>query len=324
MMPSGSGLVTVFGGSGFVGTQVVRALARRGLRVRVAVRNPNLAHDLKPLGDVGQVMPIYGDITDAETVRNAVAGADIVINLVGILYERPGSKAFERIHVEGARTVAEAAKAAGARRMVQMSAIGADPRSESAYARSKAQGEAAVAEAFPGAAIVRPSIVFGPGDGFFNRFAAMSGIAPALPLIGGGKTRFQPVFVGDVAEAVARVATDPAWAGQTVELGGPTVVTFEEVLKMIARETGRHRLLLPLPFPVARAIGSVAQLTTLVGIPPVLTRDQILLMQTDNVVAEGATGLGDLGIEPTGMAAVVPNYLWRYRRGGQFAEQPAG
>ncbi|WP_370237888.1 complex I NDUFA9 subunit family protein [Brevundimonas sp.] len=322
MMPSGSGLVTVFGGSGFVGTQVVRALARRGLRIRVAVRNPNLAHDLKPLGDVGQVMPIYGDITDPATVKSAVAGADIVINLVGILYERPGSKAFEHIHVEGARTVAEAAREAGARHFVQMSAIGADADSPSAYARSKARGEAAVKDAFPDASIVRPSIVFGPGDGFFNRFAALSGLTPALPLIGGGQSRFQPVFVGDVAEAVARVATDATWAGRTVELGGPAVVTFEEVLKMIAHETGRHRLLLPLPFPVARAIGSVAQLTTLVGIPPVLTRDQILLMQTDNVVSAGAAGLTDLGIEPTGMAAVVPNYLWRYRRGGQFAEQP--
>jgi uncharacterized protein YbjT (DUF2867 family) len=267
-------------------------------------------------------MPIYGDITDPATVKSAVAGADIVINLVGILYERPGSKAFEHIHVEGARTVAEAAREAGARHFVQMSAIGADADSPSAYARSKAQGEAAVAEAFPGAAVVRPSIVFGPGDGFFNRFAALSGLTPALPLIGGGQSRFQPVFVGDVAEAVARVATDATWAGRTVELGGPAVVTFEEVLKMIAHETGRHRLLLPLPFPVARAIGSVAQLTTLVGIPPVLTRDQILLMQTDNVVSAGAAGLTDLGIEPTGMAAVVPNYLWRYRRGGQFAEQP--
>ena len=322
MMPSGSGLVTVFGGSGFVGTQVVRALARRGLRIRVAVRNPNLAHDLKPLGDVGQVMPIYGDITDPATVKSAVAGADIVINLVGILYERPGSKAFEHIHVEGARTVAEAAREAGARHFVQMSAIGADADSPSAYARSKARGEAAVKDAFPDASIVRPSIVFGPGDGFFNRFAALSGLTPALPLIGGGQSRFQPVFVGYVAEAVARVATDATWAGRTVELGGPAVVTFEEVLKMIAHETGRHRLLLPLPFPVARAIGSVAQLTTLVGIPPVLTRDQILLMQTDNVVSAGAAGLTDLGIEPTGMAAVVPNYLWRYRRGGQFAEQP--
>ncbi len=322
MMPSGSGLVTVFGGSGFVGTQVVRSLARRGLRIRVAVRNPNLAHDLKPLGDVGQVMPIYGDITDPATVKSAVAGADIVINLVGILYERPGSKAFERIHVDGARTVAEAAREAGARHFVQMSAIGADADSGSAYARSKARGEAAVKDAFPGASIVRPSIVFGPGDGFFNRFAALSGLTPALPLIGGGQSRFQPVFVGDVAEAVARVATEGAWAGQTVELGGPAIVTFEEVLKMIAHETGRHRMLLPLPFPVARAIGSLAQLTTLVGLPPVLTRDQVVMMQTDNVVSDGATGLTDLGIEPTGMAAVVPDYLWRYRRGGQFAEQP--
>lgn len=322
MMPSGSGLVTVFGGSGFVGTQVVRSLARRGLRIRVAVRNPNLAHDLKPLGDVGQVMPIYGDITDPATVKSAVAGADIVINLVGILYERPGSKAFERIHVDGARTVAEAAREAGARHFVQMSAIGADADSGSAYARSKARGEAAVKDAFPGASIVRPSIVFGPGDGFFNRFAALSGLTPALPLIGGGQSRFQPVFVGDVAEAVARVATEDAWAGQTVELGGPAIVTFEEVLKMIAHETGRHRMLLPLPFPVARAIGSLAQLTTLVGLPPVLTRDQVVMMQTDNVVSDGATGLTDLGIEPTGMAAVVPGYLWRYRRGGQFAEQP--
>lgn len=322
MAEFGPGLVTVFGGSGFVGTQVVRALAKRGWRVRVAVRKPHLAYDLRPQGDVGQIQPIRCDVTSKEDVAAAVKGAQAVVNLVGILFETPGRK-FETLQVEGARNVAEAARAAGATRLVQISAIGADADSPSAYSRTKAAGEAAAREAFPGAVVVRPSIVFGAGDGFLNKFAALAAFAPALPLIGGGQTKFQPVHVGDVAEAIARAVVQPEAEGQTYELGGPSVWTFEDILKLILRETNRTRLLAPVPFFAARALGSVAQITALVGVAPPLTRDQVLMLERDNVVAPGTKGLADLGIEPTGLEAIAPSYLWRYRAGGQFAEKPA-
>lgn len=315
------GLVTVFGGSGFVGTQVVRALARRGWRVRVAVRRPSLAFDLRPLGDVGQIQPIRCDVTDKDQVAAALAGADAAVNLVGILFETPSRK-FQALHVEGARIVAQACADAGVTRLVQMSAIGADAKGAGIYGRTKGQAEAAVRAVRPDAVITRPSIVFGAGDGFLNRFAEMASYAPALPLIGGGQTKFQPVYVGDVAEAVARAVVRRDAAGRTFELGGPAVMTFEDVLKLILRETNRQRLLLPLPFFVARTIGSLAQLTAVVGIPPVLTQDQVVMLQSDNVVAPGAEGLAALDIQPTGIEAIAPSYLWRYRRGGQFAEKP--
>lgn len=316
------GLVTVFGGSGFVGTQVVRALARRGWRVRVAVRRPARAWELKPQGDVGQIQAVRCDVTDPAMVSEALKGADAVVNLVGVLHETPSRK-FQALHVEASRTVADAAKAAGIGRLVQMSAIGADANSPSAYARTKAQAEAAVRAVLPGAVIVRPSVVFGAGDDFLNKFAAMAGYSPALPLIGGGRTKFQPVYVGDVAEAVARAVVDRDAAGRAFELGGPAVWTFEDILKLVLRETHKSRVLLPIPFPVARLIGSVAQLTAFVGLAPMLTRDQVLMLQVDNVVAPGAEGLSTLGIEPTGLEAVAPSYLWRYRPGGQFAERSA-
>lgn len=320
MVATTQGLVTVFGGSGFVGAQAVRVLARRGWRVRVAVRNPNQAVELKPAGDPGQIQLVRCDVNDPAQVAEACRGAHAVVNLIGILFES-GKRTFEAMHVDAARRIAEQAGAAGATRFVQISAIGADPDGKSAYARSKAAGEAAVRQIFPDAVTLRPSIVFGPGDGFLNRFAAMATYAPALPLVGFGKTRFQPVYVGDVAEAIARAVEDAALAGRTFELGGPGVLTFEEVLKLVLRETGRARMLAPLPFQVARAIGAVAQLSTILGIPPVLTRDQVLSLETDNVVADGAEGLAALGVQPTGMEAVVPSYLWRYRKGGQFAEK---
>ena len=316
------GLVTVFGGSGFIGSQVVRALAKRGWRVRAAVRKPNLAFELKPLGDVGQIQAVRCDITDPDQVAAALKGADAAINLVGVLYETPG-RSFEKLHVEGARIVAEAAKAAKLSRLVQVSAIGADKDSASSYARTKAEGEAAVKAAFKGATIVRPSVVFGPGDGLLNRFASLATFAPALPLIDGGQTRFQPVYVGDLAEAIARALVGGETAGQTYEIGGPSVMTYEDLLKLVLRETGRNRLLLPLPGFIARPIGSLAQLSALVFIPPVLTRDQVELLATDNVVSPDAKGLADLGIEPTGLDAIAPSYLWRYRVGGQFAANPA-
>ena len=323
MSESTPGLGTVFGGSGFVGTQAVRALARQGWRVRVAVRKPALAQDLRILGDVGQIQPVRCDITNPADVANALRGADAAVNLVGILFEMPG-RGFEKAHVEGSRNIAEACVASGVGRLVQMSAIGADTHSEGEYGRSKGQAEAAVRAIKPDAVILRPSIVFGNGDGFLNRFASMATMSPALPLIGGGETKFQPVWVGDVAEAIARATGRADAAGRTFELGGPAVWSFEAILKYILRETRREqRLLAPLPFFVAKIIGGFAQLTTLVGIPPMLTRDQVVSLETDNVVADGAEGLSALGIDPTGLEAIAPSYLWRYRQGGQFAENPS-
>jgi len=316
------GLVTVFGGSGFVGAQVVRALAKRGWRVRVAVRRPGLAYDLKPLGDVGQIQPVRCDITSEADVAAALKGANAAINLVGILYETPRRK-FQALHVDGSRQIAAACAAAGIERLVQVSAIGANPDSNAAYARSKAEAEIAVRNIKPDAVVIRPSIVFGAGDDFLNRFAAFAAIAPALPLIGGGQTKFQPVYVGDVAEAIARAVVRVDAAGRTFELGGPAVMTFEAILKLVLRETNRSRPLIPLPFFVARMIGGLAQLTALVGIAPVLTADQVEMLKVDTVVGPDSEGLNALGIQPTGVDAIAPAYLWRYRRGGQFAENPA-
>ena len=321
MSESTPGLVTVFGGSGFVGTQAVRALARQGWRVRVAVRTPALAQDLRILGDVGQIQPVRCDITSPADVAAALKGADAAVNLVGILFETPG-RGFEKAHVEGSRNIAEACVAAGVGRLVQISAIGADTHSEGEYGRSKGKAEAAVRAVKPDAVILRPSIVFGNGDGFLNRFASMATMSPALPLIGGGETKFQPVWVGDVAEAIARSVARTDAAGRTFELGGPEVWSFKQIFEYILRETGRRRLLAPLPFFAASMIGSLAQITAVVGIPPVLTQDQVLMLKTDNVVAPGAEGLSALGIEATGLEAIAPSYLWRYRRGGQFAVSP--
>ncbi|MDP3657574.1 MAG: complex I NDUFA9 subunit family protein [Brevundimonas sp.] len=315
------GLVTIFGGSGFVGSQVVQALARRGWRVRIAVRRPDRAYKLQTSGQVGQLQAVRCDVNRPDEVAAALQGADAAINLVGILYES-GRRTFHALHVEASRNIAEACAAGGVGRLVQVSAIGASPESRSDYALSKAAAEMAVREVKPDAVVIRPSIVFGAGDDFLNRFAALASMAPALPLIGGGQTRFQPVYVGDVAEAIARAVALPKAAGRTFELGGPAVMTFEEVLKLIRCETYRNFGLIPLPFFAARAIGSLAQLTPFVGIPPVLTRDQVVLLESDNVVADGAEGLADLGVEPTGIEAIAPSYLWRYRRGGQFADAP--
>ena len=321
MSESTPGLVTVFGGSGFVGTQAVRALARLGWRVRVAVRKPALAQDLRILGDVGQIQPVRCDITNPADVAAALKGANAAVNLVGILFETPG-RGFQKAHVAGSRNVAEACVAAGVGRLVQMSAIGADTHAEGEYGRSKAEAEAAVRAIRPDAVILRPSIVFGNGDGFLNRFASMATMSPALPLIGGGVTKFQPVWVGDVAEAIARSVVRTDAAGRTFELGGPEVWSFKQILEYILRETGRRRLLAPLPFFAASAIGSLAEITAVLGIAPVLTRDQVAMLKTDNVVAPDAEGLSALDIEATGLEAIAPSYLWRYRRGGQFAASP--
>lgn len=317
----GAEQVTVFGGSGFVGTQVVRALARRGYRIRVAVRRPHLAGHLRPLGDVGQIHILRSDVTDADQVAQALAGSTGVVNLVGILHES-ASRRFQALQAEAPGVIARTARDLGIAHMVQVSAIGADARSAAAYARSKARGEEAARAALPGTVVIRPSVVFGAGDGFLNRFAQMAGLAPALPLVGGGKTRFQPVYVSDVAEAVARTLFDPAAQGRTYELGGPRTYSFREILEYILTQTGQARALVPLPFAVAGLIGSAGDVMGFFGLTPPLTSDQVEMLKRDNVVSEGAAGLAELGITPTGMEAIAPSYLWRYRRGGQFAEAP--
>jgi NADH dehydrogenase len=310
-------LVTVFGGSGFIGTQIVRALARRGARIRVAVRQPHLAHAMRLMGDVGQVEVVQANVRDADSVARAVQGADAVINLVGLLYET-GRQTFQAVHVDAARTLAQAASDAGAR-FVQMSALGADPTSASRYARSKAAGEAAIRDVLPSAVILRPSIVFGPGDNFFNKFGEMAAASPFLPLIGGGRTRFQPVYVGDLAQAAATVALDPQYAGQTYELGGPGVFSFREILDLIQKETGRRRLYAPLPFAAAGLIGTLCAPFSLTPVAPPLTADQVELLKTDNVVSGQSPGLAELGIAPETVEAILPTYLYRFRKGGQFA-----
>jgi NADH dehydrogenase len=307
-------LVTVFGGSGFIGRHLVQRLAQRGWLVRVAVRHPRQAQFLKPLGDVGQITPVPAALQDEASLRAAVAGADAVVNLVGLLYEK-GRQSFDKVHVEGARMAAEAARAAGARDFVQISAIGAAADAEADYARSKAAGEAAVRKVFPDAVVMRPSIVFGPEDGFFNRFAVMARLSPALPLIGGGHTRFQPVYVGDVAAAIATALDTLACRGQTYELGGPQVYSFKELMELLLAAIGRRRLLLPLPFALAELQGAVLEL---LPVPP-LTRDQVRLLRHDNVVTAGAPGLAELGITPTSVEVIIPTYLKRYRPGGRFS-----
>jgi uncharacterized protein YbjT (DUF2867 family) len=315
-MAENSKLVTVFGGTGFVGRHVVRALAKRGYRVRVAVRHPDLAFDLQPLGGVGQIQAVQANLRFRWSVDRAVEGADHVINLVGILFES-GSQRFDALQDFGARAVAEAARAAGAS-LTQMSAIGADVNSESGYAASKGRGEAAVHETLKSAVIMRPSIVFGPEDNFFNQFAAMARLSPALPLIGGGNTKFQPVYVGDVAEAFARSVDGDLAPGSIIELGGPEVLTFKQCLERVLEATGRKRLLLPIPFWAAKIQAAILQLLP----KSLLTTDQVKLLEHNTVVSDAAIKAGrtlaGIGIVPTSLASILPTYLWRFRKTGQF------
>jgi uncharacterized protein YbjT (DUF2867 family) len=311
-------LITIYGGSGFIGRHVVRAIAKTGARMRVAVRRPELAGHLQPLGGVGQINAVQANVRFPDSLLAAAEGADAVINLVGILFPS-GKQTFHAVQDEGARHVAEAARAAGAQALVHVSAIGADPGSPSVYARSKAAGEAAVSDVFPGAVILRPSVVFGPEDDFFNRFAALARIAPVLPLIGGGNTKFEPVFAGDVAKAVIAGLTGEAKSGAPYELGGPEVLTLKEVMERVLTYTMRKRLLVPVPFWLARLKGAFLQLLP----NPMLTVDQVKLLQTDTVVSEDAKRAGrtleGLGIAPVAIAAVVPAYLEQYRPRGQFS-----
>ncbi len=310
------GTVVVFGGSGFIGRYAVRRLAASGWRVIIAVRRPGRAAFLQTAGDVGQIVAVATDITDPRQVSERIEGADAVVNLVGILHER-GQRTFARLHAGSADDIARAAAAAGVRSMVHVSAIGASDRAPSSYARSKASGEKAVRAAMPHAVILRPSIVFGPEDGFFNLFGRLAARSPVIPLFGGGATRFQPVYVDDVAAAIVAALGDDDARGRTFELGGPVVSTFRHLMEFIRRETRRRVLLLPLPFVAARLTGRLLQLLP----QPPLTHDQALLLESDNVVAPDAATLKDLGIEATTPELVVPSYLALYRRGGGAPEQ---
>lgn len=314
-----SKLVTIYGGSGFVGRYVARRLAKDGWRVRVAVRRPNDAMFVKPYGAPGQVEPILCNIRDDASVRAAMIGADAVVNCVGIL-NAVGKNSFGAVQAEGAARVARLAAETGVGRLVHISAIGANAESESEYARSKAAGEAAVLAAFPSAVILRPSVVFGNEDGFFNRFASMARFSPILPVVG-AETRFQPVYVDDVAQAAAKAVKGEAAPG-IYELGGPEVATFRALMGKMLTAIRRRRLVLNIPTFLARIIGGVFDLiqAATAGLieNQMLTRDQVRNLSRDNVVAPGARGLADLGITPTALDDVIPEYLWRYRPSGQY------
>ncbi len=314
-------LVTVFGGSGFVGRHTVRALAQSGWRVRAGVRRPDLAGHLQPMGAVGQIHAVQANVRYPDSVRSAVEGADAVINLVGIL-SPTGRQSFDAVHLKGAEAVAKATAAARIPRLVHMSALGADTKSNTSYARSKGRAEEAVLSAYPGAVIVRPSIIFGPEDEFFNRFASMAASAPMLPLIGGGRTRFQPVFVGDVAEAIKNACEGAGTPGTIYELGGPETATFRQLLEEIRKWTDRRPAFMPIPFWMAKLIALLTW--PLPNALRPITVDQVRLLQKDNVVSEAAIDegrtLAALGVTaPHPAAAIVPVYVERFRRRGQFS-----
>jgi NADH dehydrogenase len=314
-------LVTIFGGSGFVGRHVVRALCKRGYRIRVAVRRPDLAGYLQPLGRVGQIHAVQANVRYPASVAAATRDADVVVNLVGILFER-GRQRFEAVHAAGSAAVAEAAAARGAP-LIHVSALGADPGASAHYWRTKGLAEQAIWAASPTATVFRPSIMFGPEDEFFNFFAAVARALPMLPLIGGGHTRFQPVFVGDVAEAIAKTVDGEARQGTVYELGGPDVWTFKELMEYIVATVERRRLLVPMPFAIAEFEAWFLQFLP----KPPLTPDQVRMLRFDNVVSEKANQEGrtlqGLGIEPRSIDAIVPTYLWRFRKTGQFRRRLA-
>ncbi|WP_034992883.1 complex I NDUFA9 subunit family protein [Beijerinckia mobilis] len=323
-------LVTVFGGSGFIGRHVVRALARDGWRVRVAARRPDLAFHLQPLGQVGQIHAVQANLRYPESIASALRDSDAAVNLVGLM-KPSGKQKFTTIQAAGARSVAEGVRAAGIQKFVHISAIGADPKASSIYARTKAEGEAAIRDILPEGIILRPSVVFGPEDDFFNRFAAMARISPALPLIGGGKTKLQPVFVGDVAKAVAGSLNGNVKTGTIYELGGPEIRSMREIMEFILATIERQRLLLPIPFPLAKLVAfgtEIAEALSLGLFPSTfsLTRDQVELLRRDNIVSEEAKAEGRslqaFGLEPESFETIVPTYLYRFRKAGQFSDQP--
>ncbi|MHA1522957.1 MAG: complex I NDUFA9 subunit family protein [Alphaproteobacteria bacterium] len=321
-MAAADRLITVFGGSGFLGRHVVRALARAGYRVRVATRRPDLCGHLQPMGDVGQIHAVQANLRYPASVATALEGADAAVNLAGILFPTKW-QSFAAVHVAGAQAVAQAAKAAGVEKLIHVSSLAADLNSTSDYARTKAEGEARVSAGFPGAVILRPSVVFGPDDQFFNRFASLARLAPGLPLIGGGHTRMQPVYVGDVALAVEQVLAAPTdddkvSGGVVYEIGGPEIFTFREILEFILKVTQRRRALVALPFGVARALAYFTQILP----NPVLTVDQVRLLEVDNVVSATAKSSGrtldGLGVLPRSIEELVPPYLHRFRATGEF------
>lgn len=315
-------LVTIFGGSGFVGTQVVQLLARAGYRIRVAVRRPDLAGHVKLLGGVGQVMPIQANVRNLESVQRAVKGAGTVINLVGIGFES-GRQRFRAVHTTGARNVAEAARQAGATTLVHMSALGADPQSPSNYARTKALGEAEVLAAFSNAIVIRPSIAFGQGDSFFNKLGSMARFLPVLPVIG-ARAKAQPIYVGDVAEAFLGAVEGKVKPGRIYELGGPDIETQQQLMQRVLAETQRTNLLLPVPAGIGKLL---AVPFAILPWSPLLTADQVELLQIDNVVSEQARKdkrtLSAFGVQPTAMDAILDSYLWRFMKNGQFDRQTA-
>ena len=324
-MNGNGGLITVFGGSGFVGRHTVSALARRGYRVRAAVRRPDLAGYLQPMGTVGQVHAVQANVRYPDTLRAAVEGAEVAVNLVAILAPS-GRQTFQAVHVDGARAMAKAAREAGVKRFIHISAIGADKGASAQYGRTKAQGEQAVLEEFPGAVIIRPSIVFGPEDEFFNRFGAMAAASPVLPLIGGGRTKFQPIYVVDLAAAIANAVGGAGTPGAAYEVGGPEVLTFRRLLDLTQEYAGRSRSYLPLPFFLAKL---QALLTSPLpnSLRPI-TLDQVNLLQSDNVVSDSAKADGrtleGLGVRsPVSVASIVPQYLERFQPKGQYAHYKA-
>ncbi|MBM7067181.1 complex I NDUFA9 subunit family protein [Actibacterium sp. 188UL27-1] len=315
-----SQLVTIYGGSGFIGRYIARRMAKQGWRVRVAVRRPNEAGFVRTYGVVGQVEPVLCNIRDDASVEAALAGADAVVNCVGILAEG-GKNTFDDVQAEGAGRVARLAQIQGITRMVQLSAIGADAAAESDYSQTKARGEDLVLQHMPDTVILRPSVVFGPEDQFFNRFAGMAQLGPVLPVVG-ADTRFQPVYVDDVAQAAEKAVLGEVAPG-IYELGGPDIHTFRELMDLMLSVIRRRRLVANIPFPIARMMGfgfDMAAKVTGGLITPALTRDQIKNLATDNIVAPGAKGFADLGIAPMAMTAVLPDYLWRFRPSGQYAD----
>jgi NADH dehydrogenase len=309
-------VATVFGGSGFIGRYIVKRLASQGWVVRVAVRDTQKALFLQPYGNVGQIARMPVPIQDEESVREAVNGADAVFNTIGLLFEPGGAQTFDEVQVNGPERIARLSAECGVKRLIHISAIGADKESDSVYARTKALGEEAVLKHMPHATVLRPSIVIGQEDGFMNFFAQMARISPALPLIGGGKTRFQPVYVGDVADAAMVCLGESKTKGKTYELGGPKVYTFKQLMELLLKEIRRKRLLLPIPFDVARIQARFAEYLP----KPPLTRDQVTLLKYDNVVQKGALSFKTLGMEPQAIEAILPTYLIRYRPGGRFAK----
>ena len=321
-MAAAPGLVTVFGASGFLGRYVIRELTARGWRVRAAVRNPHTAHELKVIGDVGQVQLMQANIRFPKSVARAVEGSDAVINLVSILFES-GRQTFEALNVNGADSIGEACAAAGVTNVAHVSAIGADTDSASYYARTKREGEIALQSHVPTLDVFRPSVIFGPEDEFFNRFAGLTAFAPALPLIGGGKTKLQPVFVEDVAAAIA-IAVTRGTTGETYELGGPQTYSFKALMKFILETIGKKRFLAPVPWFASNIMGFGGELTgRLPFVKPFLTRDQVENLKVDNIASEDMPGFEAFDIQPSTIEAIVPSYLGKYRKHGQFYEKPS-